>query len=135
MKRIRMIEIPSPTWDKEKNPQEWEADRVDYIVCTRNVMRAPRNPQAGTDFEESRKAIRVLKLLDGMKPGELLALEDDDHKNLAERVVVFRWPVNDERLVRYVQTVLDAQDWPIDATPAEQALVQVTYPEPANATA
>lgn len=117
MKRFRLIEECSPTFDRDKQPEQWEADRVDYLDCVRQCMRRPLNPNAGADYEEMEKALRVLKALDGLKLGDILELEDEDHKNLAERARTHRWAVNDERVVRFVKTILNATSTVIDEPP------------------
>ena len=120
MKRIRLESIPGTTFDKEKSPAEWESDRVDYIDCIKVVTRAPLNPQLGISIEEMRKSLRVLDALEGKQAGDLLALEDEDHAHLCEKVRVARWRLVDERIVRFSLAVLDAKEWPIDATPEER---------------
>lgn len=113
MKRIHLIEETSPTYSRDKEPIEWEADRVDYISCIRQCMRRPLNPREGADYDEMQKALRVLTRLDGLKLGDWLELEDEDHKNLAERARTQKWPVNDERIVRFTKAVIDAQERPV----------------------
>lgn len=133
MKRFRLIEEPGTQFDKAKQPDEWEADRVDYVSCVKQLARRPINPQAGADFEEMEKALRILKALDGLKLGDLLALEDADMDNLTQRARVFRWGVVDERLVRFTKTIIDAQEWPVDATEKERGIQPDKEPEDAAA--
>lgn len=120
MKRIRLIEERS--LQPGLPPEQAEADRVDYIACIRQVVRAPLNPMAGVGLEEMEKGLRVLKALDGKKLWDVLELEDADWQHLCEKVRAARWSVVDERLVRFSHTILNATeellDEPSAPTPA-----------------
>lgn len=122
MKRIRMIQETSTQFDEVKNPVEWESDRVDYLACVRQVIRAPMNPQAGVQLDEMEKGLRVLKALFGLRLGDLLALEDADWQHLCDKIRTTRWSLVDERLVRFMHSILNASEWPADATDGEKVV-------------
>lgn len=119
MKRFRLIEIPSTTIDRDTNPVEWEADRVDYIACIQQILRQPA--QSGSWLEDAERSLRVLDALEGKSLGDILELEDADHAHLCEKVRTARWAVVDRRLVQFSHTVLNATGDALDAFPAAKS--------------
>ncbi len=128
MKRFRLIEEHSAL--PGLSPEQAEADRVDYIACIRQVIRSPLNPQAGVGLEEMERGLRVLKALDGKRTGDILELEDADHRHLCEKVRNARWAVVDERLVRFSHTILDATETVLDDPPRPAAPISGTADDP-----
>jgi hypothetical protein len=114
MKRFRLIEERST--QVGLTPEQAEADRLDYIAAIRQVVRQPLNPAAGVQLEEMERGLRVLKALDGKRLWDVLELEDADHQHLCEKVRNARWPVVDERLVRFSHTILNATESVLDDT-------------------
>lgn len=73
------------------------------------VMRAPANPQAGADFEEVRKSLRVLTALADLGDGDTLELEDADYEHLRHRVDGMRFGIVDPSIVTFVEAVTRAE--------------------------
>lgn len=112
MKYIPLVVDPSTRFDREADPENWLKDAFDYAVALREVIRQPINAQMGADFEELRRGIRLLKAIDGKKAGDVLALEDADWEHLCAKLKGNRWTVIDERILRFVESVLNAADAP-----------------------
>jgi hypothetical protein len=129
MKRFQLIEERST--QVGLTPEQAAADRVDYITCVQVVLRAPL--QGVPWLEDAEKSIRVLHLLDGKQVNDVLDLEDADHEFLCRKVRNAAWSVIDERLLRFVHTVLNATDDvldDLDPTAHQRGNGQVLEPAP-----
>jgi hypothetical protein len=71
-------------------------------------------------LEDAEKSVRVMHSLEGLKLGDLLALEDADHTHLCTKIRAASWSVIDERVLRFCHTVLNASEWPVDASEFER---------------
>ena len=119
MKRLRLIVEADPNVDRQQEPERWEQQRLDYVTSLRQIVRVPLDAH-GASLEELELSLRVLRALEGKQCGDLLVLEDADHAHLCDKVRSARWMVIDERVYRFVHAVLDAKEWPVDATVDER---------------
>jgi hypothetical protein len=75
----------------------------DYKQELQIVFQTPMDPQRGSDYNEQRKAMRILDALD--KSTDVLELEDADFEYLKARVPLARFGINDPVIVRFVDDV------------------------------
>jgi hypothetical protein len=78
-------------------------EKFDYKEQLQGLMRSPLNPQAGADFEEVRKSVRVLQAILDVKDG-VLSLEDADYEFGKQKLNAMRFGVIDRAL-------LDFKEW------------------------
>jgi hypothetical protein len=123
MKSFRLIEEKTPLTGV--TPELEEADRVDYIVLIKQIVRVGGG-RGGITLEEMEGGLRILKALDGKKLNDILELEDADWTRLCGYVKAYPWPIIDERLVRFAHTIINATEHVLDepdgnATDAHQS--------------
>jgi hypothetical protein len=97
-----MKSIPLKTVPIEINGQ---AATLDYREQLQNILRAPSNSQAGADYEEIRKSLRLLDALEQNKSVPALELEDADYEYLRLRVMGARFLFIDKAVMDFIEDV------------------------------
>lgn len=112
MKRIVILKVDSVFYDRERQPDLWTADAIDYTHIIRTVLRTPLNAASGGGAtpDEMRRSIRVLDRLEGLQPGDVLALEDADWEHLKAKVLNYPYAIDDRRILTFIDTVLNATE-------------------------
>ena len=79
--------------------------KFDYKAQIAAILRTPSNPQIGADYDEIRKSIRILDILEAAE-GEI-KLEDADHEYLQGRVMGARFVVIAHAVEAFIEDVID----------------------------
>ena len=82
--------------------------RLSYKSQLEQILRSPANPQAGADYDEIRRSIRILDALE--KEDHVLVLEDADYEYLRERVLGTKWPLIDLVVLQFVEDVTSIKE-------------------------
>lgn len=87
-----------------------ESDELDYAQHIINVLRRPKDPNAGSDAEEMATVLPIMTKVKAAaaKDRRYVDLEDAEHKEVAERITEFRFAFNHESLLEMQNAIKDA---------------------------
>ena len=84
-----------------------ETGELNYKAQLEAILKTPSNLQGGADYDEIRKSIRLLDILETAN-GEV-KLEDADHEYLKARVMGARYGVIDKVVQSFIEDVIQAK--------------------------
>jgi hypothetical protein len=99
VKNIPLRVLPDP------NAPDVQGAEIRSIDVIRNVVRQPKDRQAGASIEEIRRGIHILDALDAANGS--LELEDADYAELRDKTMVMPWGMVDKRLLQIIDDILD----------------------------
>jgi hypothetical protein len=86
-----------------------QVGELNYKTQIASILGSPSNPQAGADYEEVRRSIRLLDLLDKVGDGDpkppCLVLEDADFEYLKARIKGARYLVINRQVLDFIEDV------------------------------
>ena len=80
-----------------------QVGELNYKTQIASILSTPSNPQAGADYAEVRKSIRLLDILE--KANGTLVIEDADHQYLAARVKGARYLIINREVLDFIEDV------------------------------
>jgi hypothetical protein len=95
-----MKQIPLKIVDMVVNNQ---TIKLSYKAQLMEVIKNPSTPQ-GADYDEMRRSIRLLDLLEAAT-GDDLSIEDADFEYLKQRILLARWPFIDKVVQNFIEDV------------------------------
>lgn len=100
--------IPNTT-ETLTNPASGQSFPHAYAEMIRTVVSNPLVGEQGFDIAKQRRVFRILDVLDAMKEGDAIVLEDADWEFLKGRTEAFPWGFPDRAFGRFADAVVGAE--------------------------
>lgn len=83
-------------------------DEFNYREQLLNLVKS--GGEKGVDFDEMKRRLRLLDVLEPAQDREVVQFEDADHELLVSIVKNARWLISDRKIVYFIEAVTSGQD-------------------------